>query len=107
VQSELPGQQIWATTVPVPGWPGFGAYPAFVWTITMWKVSPEMVERDRPMELETITAMSAGSGPAGGPELLPGLVDQLVPQVTDVGVLAKPLNAGGASPPLRLFSFHH
>src|SRR5271169_2018953 len=52
--------------------------------------------------------MSSGSGPGGGPELLPGAVDQLVPHAGEVsGVLAKPLKAAGANPPLSAFAFHH
>jgi hypothetical protein len=52
--------------------------------------------------------MDSGSGPGGGPELLPGLVDQLVPQAGDVsGVLAKPLKDAGAKPPLSVFAIHH
>jgi hypothetical protein len=35
-------------------------------------VLPEIVDPDFEIELETITAMKSGSGPAGGGELLPG-----------------------------------
>src|SRR6266849_6234618 len=75
--------------------------------MTMCGVLPEIVEPDWLIELETITAMYAGSGPAGGGVLLPGSVDQLTPHVTVAGVSSKPLNSAGAAPPLRLFSFHH
>src|SRR5437764_13686109 len=52
--------------------------------------------------------MYSGSGPGGGPGLLPGPVDQLVPHAGGVlGVLAKPLKAAGVAPPLSEFSFHH
>jgi hypothetical protein len=52
--------------------------------------------------------MNAGSGPAGGRELLPGRVDQFVPQVgAAFGLFEKPLKAAGAAPPLRLFGFAH
>src|SRR6266481_740265 len=97
-----------ATTVPVPGWPGFCAYPPFVLTITSWTVLPEIVEPDFEMELDTITAMKAGSGPAGGGGLFPGAVDQVTPQAGRLpGAFSKPLNEAGAAPPLRSFNFHH
>src|SRR6516165_6581078 len=52
--------------------------------------------------------MKAGSGPLGGGGLLPGLVDQLVPQGgRPAGTFSKPLNEAGAEPPLKSFSFHH
>src|SRR6266545_2056924 len=73
----------------------------------MWTVLPEIVEPDLLIELETITAMSAGSGPGGGDALLPGDVVQLVPHVTVGGDFSKPLNEAGAVPPVRLFRFHH
>src|SRR5437763_3932905 len=73
---------------------------------TCW-VSPESCEPDLLMELVTITAMYSGSGPAGGPALLPGSVLQPVPQEGAAGVSAKPLNVAGALPPLRLFAFAH
>src|SRR6476659_4299605 len=73
----------------------------------MCRVLPEIVEPDLCTELVTITAMKLGSGPAGGGGLFPGSVVQLVPQTTVFGVSAKPLNAAGAAPPSRVFSFHH
>ena len=69
---------------------------------------PEIVEPDFEMELDTITAMKAGSGPAGGGALVPGAVDQPTPHAGRLaGEFAKPLNAAGAPPPLRSFDFHH
>src|SRR5205823_1827364 len=60
------------------------------------------------MELDTITAMEAGSGPVGGGALFPGAVDQPPPHAGRLaGAFAKPLNAAGAPPPLRSFAFHH
>src|SRR6266511_1058425 len=73
----------------------------------MCTVLPEIVEPDWLIELETITAISAGSGPGGGGGLLPVDVVQFVPHVTVGGDFSKPLNEAGAVPPLRLFSFHH
>lgn len=73
----------------------------------MCTVFPEIVDPDWEIELETITAIKAGSGPGGGGGLLPGSVDQLVPQVTDAGAFSKPLKADGAEPPLNVFSFPH
>src|SRR4051812_11216100 len=73
----------------------------------MCTVSPEIVGPDLPIELETTTAISEGSGPAGGGGLLPGPVVQSVPHAAVAGVVSKPLNAAGAAPPLRLLSFHH
>jgi hypothetical protein len=51
--------------------------------------------------------MNDGSGPAGGGGLLPRLVVQFVPHVTRAGEFSKPLNAAGAAPAERLFSFDH
>ena len=94
-------------TVPVPGWPGSGWYPGSVRTTTMWTIVPEIVDPDLEIELETITAMKAGTVP-GGPALLPGPVDQRVPQVAGtLGLFAKPLKLSGADPPLSEFSFAH
>src|SRR5690242_8599465 len=59
----------------------------------------------------TMTAMYAGSGPAGGGVELPGLVLQLTPHCGVDGFAAKPLKAPGStaclSPALRTFCFHH
>src|SRR6266487_1837760 len=71
--------------------------------MTMWTVSPAIVEPDLVIELETITAMN----PGGGFALLPGPVVQLVPHVTLGGFFSKPLNEGGAPPPLRLLRLDH
>ena len=69
---------------------------------------PEIVDPDFEIELETITAMKSGSGPAGGGELLPGAAVQFVPHAGAVlGSFSKPLKAAGASPPLNVFSFAH
>ena len=73
----------------------------------MCTVSPEIVGPDLLIELETITAISEGSGPAGRGGLSPGPVVQSVGQAAVGGVVSKPLNAAGAVPPLRPFSFHH
>src|ERR671937_2105283 len=73
----------------------------------MCAVSPETVEPDLLIELETITPMYEGRGPAGGGGLLPGDVVQFVPHVTAAGESSKPLNEAGAAPPERLFSFDH
>jgi hypothetical protein len=70
-------------------------------------VSPAIVGPDLSIELETITAISEGSGPAGGGGLLPGPVVQFVPHAAVAGSVSKPLNAAGAAPPLRLLSFDH
>src|SRR6266480_1386112 len=73
----------------------------------MCTVSPEIVEPDWLMELETTTAMKAGRGPGGGGVLLPGSVDHWVPHAAVEGVSSKPLNAAGADPPLSVLSFDH
>ena len=70
-------------------------------------VSPEIVGPDLVIELETITPMNAGRGPAGGGALLPGSVLQPVWHAGAVGLRAKPLKAAGAAPPVRELSFHH
>jgi hypothetical protein len=49
------------------------------------------------IELETMTAMYDGSGPAGGGRCSPGSVDQVVPHATAFGVSAKPLNDAGTA----------
>ena len=72
-------------------------------TITSWTVLPEIVEPDFEMELDTITAMKAGSGPVAGGALFPGAVDQPMPHAgRPAGAFAKPLVqrdfASGAGP---------
>jgi hypothetical protein len=57
-----------ATTTPVPPCARLAAYPASVFTTTISGAFPEMVEPDREIELETITAMYEGIL-IGGPEL--------------------------------------
>ena len=67
-----------------------------------------MVEPDFEIELATRTTMKAGSGGGGGPELLPGSVDHAWPQAgLELGLLANPLNAADAGPPLRKLSLDH
>jgi len=70
-------------------------------------VSPEICEPDLLIELDTITAMYAGNGPAGGEELLPVSLLQPVPHDGAAGLEAKPLNEAGAAPPLSSFAFDH
>ena len=68
---------------------------------------PEIVGPDLLDELVTITAMSAGSGPWGGGELLPGSALHTAPHVGVVGLAAKPLKPRGAGPPLNELIFAH
>ena len=69
-------------------------------------MSPEMTEPFVCIELETITPMYCGIV-AGGFELLPGLVVQVLPHVGKSFPFSKPLNAFGADPPLiGLFCDH-
>src|SRR3954451_4378706 len=75
--------------------------------MTMWAMSPEICDPDFVDLLVTITAMNAGSGPAGGGALLPGSVLHVPPQRGADTLRAKPLNDEGAAPPLRSFTFHH
>jgi hypothetical protein len=84
-----------ATTLPVPGRPGFGAYPGAVFTITILGLSPEMPASDWVIEVEAMTAMYAGTVP-GGFELLPGSVLKAMPQAGCAGCFAKPLKLAGA-----------
>ena len=58
------------------------------------------------MELDTITVMYSGIA-AGGPEVLPGSLVQVPPQVEVSAELAKPLKLEGAEPPLSEFKFDH
>src|SRR5437660_8634168 len=96
-----------ATTVPVPGWPGLGAYPGSVLITTTLAVSPERVAPALLIELDAITAMNWGTV-AGESELLPDWVVQLAPQVAGLPAEAtKPLKAVGAGPPLSALSFDH
>jgi hypothetical protein len=91
-------------TVPVPEWPGLGAYPGSVLTTTILTMSPEMVEPDLLTWLETRTPMKEGSE-AGGFPLFPGPAFHISPQDGGVLVLeAKPLKLSGAAPPLRELS---
>ncbi len=73
----------------------------------MCTVLPKIAESDWLTELVTITAMYAGSGPAGGGVLLPGSAVQLMRQLGVVGFSAKPLKLAGAGPPLTELSFPH
>ena len=70
-------------------------------------MSPEILGPDLLDELVTITAISAGSGPSGGGELLPGSALQLIPQAGVPGLSAKPLKLRGAGPPLSALIFAH
>src|SRR5215831_7738344 len=65
-----------------------------------------MATPDCETELDTITPRYSGNGPAGGDELPPTRVTQLVPQAGTDGEAARPLNAGGGVPPLRVFDVH-
>src|SRR5260370_25942209 len=69
---------------------------------------PKMIFLDFVTVLATITAIEDGAL-IGGLVLLPGLVVQVFPQEGDgvLRVVANPLNAAGAEPPDRLFSFCH
>jgi hypothetical protein len=69
---------------------------------------PVISDPDLVTVLELITAVKDGTL-AGGPELLPGDVDQLPPQLGGVllSVLANPLKLAGAAPPLSEFTFDH
>ena len=59
---------------------------------------PVIVEPLWLIELVPMTAMKAGT-PAGGDELLPGLLDHVWPQLAaPVGLLANPLKLAGGAP---------
>ena len=84
-----------AITVPVPECPESGAYPGSVLTMTSSTLLPEMRAWSWLIELETITAMYVGTL-SGGCELLPAVVDQVLPQVAGpLGLSAKPLKSAG------------
>ena len=68
---------------------------------------PDVVGPDLAAELVTITPISAGRGPSGGGELLPGAARQAIPHVGVLGLLAKPLKLRGAGPPVRKLTFAH
>ena len=80
----------------------------FVFTTTTWTVFPATEGPDLPIELDTMTAMYCGTD-AGGFELLPGRVDQLLSHDGGfvVVVSAKPLKLAGAEPPLTVLVFDH
>lgn len=67
-----------------------------------------MFEPDFVIELDTSTVMYDATL-LGGPELLPGSLAQLPPQVGGAVLVefAKPLKLDGAEPPLSEFNFHH
>jgi hypothetical protein len=69
---------------------------------------PEIVEPDLEIELAAITLM-VGPTVGGGEALLPGSVFQVPPQAggLGIGILAKPLKAVGALPPLMGFNLAH
>jgi hypothetical protein len=84
------------------------SYPGSTSTTTTCGVFPPIVEPDFEIELATRTRMKAGRGGGGGSELPPGPVDQLCPQAgLLLGLLAKPLKAAGAGPPLSEVSYDH
>src|SRR5437773_4548128 len=97
-----------ASTVPVPACPGSASYPGAVCTTTIRTMSPEIVEPDCAMELDTITAMNGGTR-FGGPELLPPRVVQLPPRLGGFGLneFVKPLKLAGAEPRLNEFNLSH
>jgi hypothetical protein len=96
------------TTVPVPRWPGLGAYPGSVLTITIFLTSPEIELPGWETVLDTATARYAGTLP-GGPALLPTEVVYPVPQAGGAVPApdANPLKLSGAIPPLRRFAAGH
>jgi hypothetical protein len=71
-------------------------------------VLPAIVEPDLVIELDAMTAMNVGTL-QGGPELLPGSLVQVPPQVGGNVLVefANPLKLLGAEPPLSEFSFGH
>src|SRR5205823_13492062 len=74
----------------------------------MCSIVPEIFDPDLWIDPLTTTAIAEGTL-AGGFELLPGRVVKVPPQVGGLVLVrsAKPLNEGGAGPPLRLLSFDH
>jgi hypothetical protein len=98
------------TIVPVPSPPPFGAYPELTCTTTIFNVVPEMMLPDFVALVVTRTPMKDGTTTVGG-GLLPPEVDHGPPHadggvlVGNVTVPAKPLNADGAGPPERTFTF--
>src|SRR5437588_6407347 len=94
--------------MPIPAWPGLLTYPVFVLTMTIEGIFPEIMFLDFITVLVAITAIYDGAL-VGGFVSLPGLVVQVFPQEGDavLRVLANPLNAAGAEPLDRLFSFCH
>lgn len=78
--------------MPIPAWPGLLTYPAFVLTITIEGVFPEIVRLDLLTVLVTITAIYDGTL-VGDLELLPGSAVQVFPQEGGVmlSVVANPL----------------
>jgi hypothetical protein len=71
----------------------------------MLGASPEIVDPDWVMLLETTTPMKGGIV-SGGFELLPGLLVQVSPQAGGLVLTseAKPLKLSGAGPPLSTLS---
>jgi len=92
----------------VPACPGDGPYPGLVFTITTLRLSPEITEPFLVTELETITVMYSGIA-LGGPELFPGSLVQVPPQVAGLELVefANPLKLDGAEPPLKVFNVAH
>jgi hypothetical protein len=79
-----------------------------VFTITSLRIFPETTDPLFVTELATITVMYCEIV-AGGPELPPGLLVHVPPQVAGVVLtaLANPLKLDGAPPTLREFDFAH
>lgn len=77
-------------------------------TMTNLRILPEITEPFFVTELATMTVIYPGIA-AGGPELLPGSLVQVPPQVAGLvlGELAKPLKLFGAEPPLKEFDLAH
>jgi hypothetical protein len=75
---------------------------------TMSGMLPAIVEPDCVIELAAITVMKGGML-LGGPELLPGSLVHVPPQVGGFGLveLAKPLKLRGAAPLLSEFNRAH
>src|SRR5262245_31172694 len=96
-----------ATTIPVPAWPGFGAYPGLVCTTTILMTLPDTWEPNLLTAVGTNTAMNDGTV-AGGPRLFPPELVHVMPHATGAeNPSAKPLKAFGAGPPLRVLTFAH
>src|SRR5260370_40823965 len=74
--------------------------------MTMCTAMPEIAEPLLASGLVAMTAMNAGSDPAGGGVEFPGSALHIAPHVGVVGSSANPLKLAGAMPPAG-FSFAH